>query len=152
MLNEGDYYIFNINHQIIDTYPKFAQKHTKNIVGRYSHTYDHYGKESVVFEHRLMEGHHIVFGLFTMMAENRAPYDDYFTWITHVYKDRISIVKNITPLIKKIVSKWKEKVRHKKCLIYWTMKQCGLNCDLARIVINAYFDCQNGSRLVSPIP
>ena len=139
MLKEGDYYVFNINHHIIDKYPKFAQKHTKNIVGRYSHTYNHHGKESVVFEHRLMEGHYIIFGLFTIIANNKAPYEDYFTWITHIYKDRIHIVKNITPLIKEIITKWKKKVVHKKCLIQWTMQQCDLNSDLARNIITCYF-------------
>lgn len=138
-LQTNNYYIFQINHKCLESYPKFVQTYMKHIIGRFEGSYEIHGNKSYIFNHTLPNSHYMIFGALTMVASNHVhDKDNFFDWTSHIYKDRLVISKDITPIVRKIVDKFKYLlVLKQKRNVYaiWALTQKGCNRDVIQEIM-----------------
>lgn len=140
-LQPNNYYVFQINTKIIDTYPRFVQTYMKSIVGRFEGYYDIHGKQSYIFNHTLPNSHYMIFGALTMIAANHIhDKENFFDWTSHIYVDRLIILKDITPIVREAINNFKYLlVLKKKRNVYaiWALTQKGCNRDVIQEIIKS---------------
>lgn len=138
-LKLNHHYVFEIHHRCIEHYPKFVQTYMKSIVGRFEGCC---GK-SYIFNHTLPNAHHLILGALSNVAQNN--YVNYkenpFDLTSHIYKDRLKIVKDITLVVRMAVDKFKHLLvlkrerRDRNTFVVWMLTEKGFNRDICEEIL-----------------
>ena len=129
----GQYYVIDVDTKFpaINGFPNFIHKYSlQNVVVKFVDAYNTNNKVSYVFEHTIPKAHYMFYGVWTLIASNHTSQEDFNRWTTHIYKERFVVKKNITNLVLKCISKFKQLLENKKLKVLCSLKKTGLDNDV----------------------
>lgn len=143
-MEAGRYYVIAISSDSpsLQGYPKFVHSYLSRIVGLYKGSYIAHGKNSCMFEHSIPRGQYLMYGALTQIANNRCLKNYNFNeWVTHIYQDRFNVVKDITPLVRTAIDRFKtlKTRRHNQThTALCALARNGIHADLSEYIIKRH--------------
>lgn len=139
-MEPGRYYVIAIhNRPIIEEYPKFVKRYLSNIIGFYTGSYISYDQVSCMFEHTIPRGHYFMYSVLTQIANNRILNSDAcHDWVTHIYKHRFKVIKDITPVVQNVIDKFKSlksRRQEKTKTVLCVLQRYGVHTDISMRIV-----------------